>query len=449
MWLVPTPTIRKISCNIFEYKKEFSIAITILSGRQASNHSSHYLRRMEKSLSNQQLTEAANEFGTPLYVYDAEKIESQLNELKSGFAKTNAKFFYACKALANINILKHIKQLGANLDCVSINEVRLGLQAGFLPEQILFTPNCVDFDEIEQGKAFGVHINIDNISILELFGNKYGSAYPVCIRLNPHIMAGGNFKISTGHIDSKFGISIHQLRHIERIVKTTKLDVRGLHMHTGSEIKDIHVFLAGLEVMFEAAHHFPNLEYIDLGSGFKVPYHDDDVRTDVYELGNKVAEAFEVYEKENGKKIEVWFEPGKFLVSEAGYFIVKANVIKQTTATVFVGVNSGFNHLIRPMFYEAYHRIENISNPNGPERIYTVVGNICETDTFAWDRKLNEVREGDYLVFCNAGAYGFEMSSNFNSRQKPAEVLCKNNKMHLIRRRDGFEDLLKNQVEVL
>ena len=262
-------------------------------------------------------------------------------------------------------------------------------------------------------------------------------------------MAGGNFKISTGHIDSKFGISIHQVRHIERIVQSTKLNVTGLHMHTGSEIKDVNVFLQGLDVMFEMATHFPNLEFIDLGSGFKVPYQEGDVQTDVQSLGKKVAEAFAGYEKETGKQLTVWFEPGKYLVSESGYFVVKANVIKQTTATVFVGVNSGFNHLIRPMFYEAYHRIENISNPDGPERIYTVVGNICETDTFAWDRKINEVREGDYLVFYNAGAYGFEMSSNFNSRLKPAEVLVKNGEAHLIRKRDVFEDLLKNQVEVL
>jgi len=404
---------------------------------------------MSQQLSNEQLISVANEYGTPVYVYHAEKIEEQLNSLQTAFKGCRAKFFYACKSLTNINILKLIKQLGANLDCVSINEVQLGLRAGFTPEQILFTPNCVDFEEIEAGKALGVNINIDNISILERFGNKYGGSYPVCIRLNPHIMAGGNFKISTGHIDSKFGISIHQVRHIERIVQSTKLNVTGLHMHTGSEIKDVNVFLQGLDVMFEMATHFPNLGFIDLGSGFKVPYQEGDVQTDVQSLGKKVAEAFADYEKETGKQLTVWFEPGKYLVSESGYFVVKANVIKQTTATVFVGVNSGFNHLIRPMFYEAYHRIENISNPDGPERIYTVVGNICETDTFAWDRKINEVREGDYLVFYNAGAYGFEMSSNFNSRLKPAEVLVKNGEAHLIRKRDVFEDLLKNQVEVL
>ena len=408
-----------------------------------------YSHTMSYSLSPGELSKIADEFGTPVYVYHADKIKEQYEKLNTAFKDCNARFFYACKALSNINILKYLQQLGAGLDCVSINEVKLGLKAGFKPENILFTPNSVDFGEIEEGKAIGVNVNIDNISMLERFGNKYGGSYPICIRFNPHIMGGGNYKISTGHIDSKFGISVHQMRHIERIVKTTKLNVRGIHMHTGSDIKDVQVFLQGLEILFELATHFPDISFIDLGSGFKVPYHDDDVKTDVELMGEKVAEAFNKFSKETGKKVEVWFEPGKFLVSEAGYFIVKANVIKQTTATVFAGVNSGFNHLIRPMFYEAYHRIENISNTNGSERIYTVVGNICETDTFALDRKLHEVREGDYLVFYNAGAYGFEMSSNFNSRLKPAEVMVKDGKPYLIRKADAFDDLLRNQVEVI
>ncbi len=397
-------------------------------------------------LSDETLVQLAQEYGTPLYVYNANQISEQYNKLQSAFKKVNARFFYACKALSNINVLKYIESLGASLDCVSIHEVQLGLKAGFTPDRILFTPNCVDFAEVDEGKKLGVNINIDNISILEQFGSKYKGSYPICIRFNPHIMGGGNYKISTGHIDSKFGISIHQLRHIERVVKTTGLNIEGIHMHTGSDIKDVNVFLQGLEVMFELATHFPNLKFIDLGSGFKVPYQDGDVQTDINLLGEKVAEAFTAYQQETGKELQVWFEPGKFLVSESGYFIVKANVIKQTTATVFVGVNSGFNHLIRPMFYDAYHRIRNISNPKGSDRIYTVVGNICETDTFAWDRTLNEVREGDFLVFYNAGAYGFEMSSNFNSRLKPAEVMLLDGDAKLIRRRDTFEDLLRNQV---
>ncbi len=399
-------------------------------------------------MTDKDLLKIADEFGTPVYVYDVASIKDQYEKLTSSFTK-KTRFFYAAKALTNINILKYVKSLGANLDCVSINEVKLGLKAGFSSDRILFTPNCVDLAEIEEAMEHKVHINIDNISILEQFGNKYGNKYPIFVRINPHIFAGGNYKISTGHIDSKFGISIHQLRHIERIMKSTGVNVEGLHMHTGSEIKDTDVFLQGLEIMFELAEHFPNLKYLDMGSGFKVPYQDGEMETDVKSLGKKVEKALAEYSKESGKNFELWFEPGKFLVSKSGNLVVKANVIKQTTATVFVGVNSGFNHLIRPMFYDSYHIIENISNPKGTERIYTVVGNICETDTFAWDRKIREVREGDLLVFRNAGAYGFEMSSNFNSRLKPAEVLFMDGKAHLIRKRDTFDDLLKNQIEVL
>ncbi len=401
---------------------------------------------MPQNLTHQQLVEIANEFGSPVYVYHAERITEQYDKLMTAFKDSNARFFYACKALTNINVLKHVHSIGASLDCVSISEVKLGLMAGFEPANILYTPNCVDFEEIVAAKDLGVNINIDNISILEQFGSRFGNSYPVCIRLNPHIMAGGNYKISTGHVDSKFGISIHQMRHIERVVKTTKLNVEGIHMHTGSEIKDINVFLLGLDVMLNTIEHFPNLKYLDMGSGFKVPYQPGDSETDVNLLGKKIAQAFEEFENPVVKKLEVWFEPGKYLVSQAGYLVVKTNVIKQTPAALFAGVNSGFNHLIRPMMYDSYHHIENISNPVGAERIYNVVGNICETDTFAYDRKINEIREGDYLTFFNAGAYGFEMSSNFNSRLKPAEVMVKEGKATLIRRADVFEDLLTNQV---
>jgi len=328
-------------------------------------------------ISKEHLLEMAKEYGTPLYIYHREKIEGQYKKLTSAFSESNTRIFYACKALSNINILKIVQRMGAGLDTVSINEVKLGLKAGFSPKQILYTPNCVHFSELDEAKELGVHINIDSISILEQFGNKYGNTYPVMIRLNPHIMAGGNLKISTGHIDSKFGISIHQLRHIQRVVKTTNLNVEGLHMHTGSEIKDMSVFLQALEVMLDLATHFPEIKYLDLGSGFKVPYKEDEKATDVDLLGVKLKEALDAYEKETGKNLEVWFEPGKYLVSESGSFVTRVNVIKQTPATVFAGINTGFNHLIRPMFYDSYHQIVNISNPDGTERIYTVVGNLA------------------------------------------------------------------------
>lgn len=392
------------------------------------------------------LTDVAQEFGTPVYVYNADKIVSQYKRLKNAFNPIDIKIKYACKALNNSAILKLLKNEGSGLDTVSINEVKLGLRAGFTPDQIIFTPNCVGIDEIKEAVELGVHINIDNISILEQFGAIYGNTVPCCIRLNPHIMAGGNSKISTGHIDSKFGISIYQLRHVVRVVKSNNMHINGLHMHTGSDILDAGVFLQGAEILFDAAKDFPDLAFIDFGSGFKVAYKPNDVTTDIEELGQLLGSRFLEFCKEYGRDLELWFEPGKFLVSEAGYFLVKSNVIKQTTATVFVGVDSGLNHLIRPMLYDSYHEIVNISNPDGKQRIYTVVGNICETDTFGWDRKLTEVHEGDILCFKNAGAYGITMASNYNARLKPAEVLIYQGKTHLIRKRETLDDIIVNEV---
>jgi diaminopimelate decarboxylase len=392
------------------------------------------------------LTDVAQEFGTPVYVYNADKIVSQYKRLKNAFNPIDIKIKYACKALNNSAILKLLKNEGSGLDTVSINEVKLGLRAGFNPDQIIFTPNCVGIDEIKEAVELGVHINIDNISILEQFGAIYGNTVPCCIRLNPHIMAGGNNKISTGHIDSKFGISIYQLRHVVRVVKSNNMHINGLHMHTGSDILDAGVFLQGAEILFDAAKDFPDLAFIDFGSGFKVAYKPNDVTTDIEELGQLLGSRFLEFCKEYGRDLELWFEPGKFLVSEAGYFLVKSNVIKQTTATVFVGVDSGLNHLIRPMLYDSYHEIVNISNPDGKQRIYTIVGNICETDTFGWDRKLTEVHEGDILCFKNAGAYGITMASNYNARLKPAEVLIYQGKTHLIRKRETLDDIIVNEV---
>lgn len=401
---------------------------------------------MSKILSKAQLAAIAGEYGTPLYVYDAEKIKEQYNKLITAFKNTDAIFFYACKALTNINILKYIKSLGANVDCSSINEVKMALRAGFTAEKILYTSNGIAFSEIEEAKELGVIINIDSLSNLEKFGKKFGHSYPVGIRLRPNIMAGGHIKISTGHEKSKFGIPVNQINEIMDIVNSLNIHVNDLHIHTGSEIENVDVFVKGIETLFDIIPHFKELNVIDLGGGLKVPYKKGDTETDINLLAQKVNQLFASHPNPGGKHLQVWLEPGKFLVSECGYFITKVNVIKETQGATFVSVDSGFNHFIRPMFYDAYHRIENISNPNGVEKKYSVVGNICETDTFAWDRELNEVREGDYLVFYNAGAYGFQMASNYNSRLRPAEVLVENGKSKLIRQRDTFEDLLKNQI---
>ena len=394
------------------------------------------------------LLKLTDKYQSPLYVYDTEKIISQYKKITSAFSKVKkVKINYAVKALSNINILKVFNKLNSGLDTVSIQEVKLGLLAGFEPHEIIYTPNGVSLQEIEDVAKLGVQINIDNLSILELFGQKHPTI-PVCIRINPHVMAGGNSKISVGHIDSKFGISIHQVPHIKRVVENTGMHINGIHMHTGSDILDIDTFLRASEILFDVAKQFKDIDFVDFGSGFKVPYKKDDISTNIEELGEKLSVRFNQFCKDYGKDITLMFEPGKFLVSEAGYFLAKVNVIKQTTSTVFAGIDSGLNHLIRPMFYNSYHHIENISNPKGRERFYSVVGYICETDTFGSNRRINEISEGDILCFHNAGAYCFSMASNYNSRYKPAEVMIYKGKDYLIRKRETIEDILRNQENI-
>ena len=405
---------------------------------------------MEKILAmkHADLVKIAEQHEGPVYVYDAAKIKAQYSRLTQAFSGVkHLRLHYATKALNTISILKYIQQLGAGLDTVSIQEVQLGLRAGFDPSTIIYTPNGVSLSEIESVAKMGVQINIDNLSILEQFGSKYPDI-PVCIRINPHVMAGGNSNISVGHIDSKFGISIHQIPHLLRITQNTHMRINGIHMHTGSDILDIDVFLHATEILFETAKNFPALEFIDFGSGFKVPYALGDIETNIEESGEKLSEKFNAFCENYGRELTLAFEPGKFLVSQAGYFLTKVNVVKQTTSTVFAQVDSGFNHLIRPMLYGSHHEIVNISNPAGRERFYSVVGYICETDTFGSNRKIAEISEGDILAFHNAGAYCNTMASNYNSRYRPAEVLWINDEAHVIRARENFEDILRNQIEL-
>ncbi|WBX72246.1 diaminopimelate decarboxylase [Tenacibaculum retecalamus] len=399
-------------------------------------------------MNREELLNLANKYGSPLYVYDTEKIIHQYKNITAAFSKVKSlKLNYAVKALSNVNILKVFNTLKSGLDTVSIQEVKLGLHAGFNPKDIIYTPNGVSLQEIEEVAKLGIQINIDNLSILELFGQKHPKV-PVCIRINPHIMAGGNSNISVGHIDSKFGISIHQVPHIKRVVENTGMRINGIHMHTGSDILDIDTFIRASDILFDVAKQFKNIDFIDFGSGFKVPYKKDDISTDIVELGEKLSDRFNKFCKEYGKNVTLMFEPGKFLVSECGYFLAKVNVIKQTTSTVFAGIDSGMNHLLRPMLYNSYHYIENLSNPKGRERFYSIVGYICETDTFGSNRRINEISEEDILCFHNAGAYCYSMASNYNSRFKPAEVMIYKGKDYLIRKRETIEDILRNQEDI-
>lgn len=397
---------------------------------------------------NVDLLEVCRQYGTPLYVYDAEKIIMQIQKLRSAFHHRQVKFKYAAKSLTNQSILKLVGKQGIGLDVVSIQEAQLGLRAGYAPHEIMYTPNCVSFSEVQEAVSLGVRINIDNLSLLEDFGKVYGNSVPCCLRLNPNLMAGGHVKISVGHNRSKFGISALQLEDILRIIDIYQINIDGLHVHTGSDIVDIDIFLSGADLLFQIAFHFPDLQFIDFGSGFKVPYKPGDASTQLMELATRLQDKFDVFCKEYGRPLEMWFEPGKFIVSEAGFLLAHVNVVKKTPGVTFVGLDTGLNHLIRPMMYDAYHGITNLSNPNGRKEIYDIVGYICETDTFASNREISEVRKGDILAILNAGAYGFSMSSNYNSRLRPAEVLIYEGKAKLIRQRETLDDLLKNQIEI-
>jgi len=385
-------------------------------------------------------------YQAPLYNYDSAVNKQKYKRMEAAFDVPRLQLLYACKALSNLSILRLMHSMGAGLDTVSVQEVEMGLMAGFAPKDIVYTPNCVGMDEIAEAVELGVRINVDNISILEQFGQAFPD-YPICLRINPHIMAGLNAKTSVGHIDSKFGISFHQMPLVHRIVQATGLTIEGIHMHTGSGILDAGVFLQGAEILFNIAKDFPDLSYLDFGSGFKVPYRDGDAETDIEDLGTRISERFNRFCADYGRELTLTFEPGKYLVSEAGFFLAQVNVIKQTTSTVFAGIDSGLNHLIRPMLYDAYHEISNVSRPEAKPRFYTVVGYICETDTFGVNRRINEIQEGDILAIHNAGAYCFSMASNYNSRFRPAEVLVHEGEAHLIRKRETMDDLLRGQVE--
>ncbi|MGF7216240.1 diaminopimelate decarboxylase [Spirosoma lacussanchae] len=390
----------------------------------------------------------ADEFGLPLYVYDANKIIEKIGSLRSAFQGVNLKIKYAAKALTNLSILKLMQKQGIDIEVVSVNEARLALLAGFEPGQIMYTPSGNAWPEIQKALEMGLQLNADSLPLLEQIGQTYGSRYPVALRINPSIAEGGTFKIQTGHENSKFGIPNQYRDQILALVEQYQIPVVGLHIHTGSDFKDSNTFLKIADVLFDMAGDYPNLQFIDFGSGFKVAYREGDYYTNLNDLGAKVSAAFRSFCDRYGREVELCFEPGKLLVSESGHLLVGVNVVKENPTRTFVQVNSGLNHLIRPMMYEAYHHILNVSNPAGAERLYDVVGYICETDTFALDRQLPEVRPGDVLSLENAGAYGFSMASNYNLRERPAEVMVYDGKPHLVRQRETFEDMVRGQVDI-
>ena len=387
-------------------------------------------------------------YDSPLYVYDAEIIERQYKKLAMAYKDApRLRINYAMKALSNLSVLSFLHSLGSCVDTVSIEEVKLALKAGYTAHEIGYTPSGVRWSEIEEAVALGVHIHLDSIPLMKKFGEKYGGTVPVGLRMNPHVKAGGNFKISTAHDRSKFGISIHQLNDVLKTMRQTGLKIDGLHQHTGSEIKEASTFLEVAEIIFAAAKHFPDLEHIDLGGGFKTPYKPEDKEVDIMKLGGEITARFNSFCQEYGRDLTLVLEPGKFLVAQCGYLLAQVNVVKHNPTLSFAGIDTGLNHLIRPMMYDAYHEIINVSKtPDTEKHQYNVVGYICETDNFAEDRLLSTIKTGDILAICNVGAYSYSMSSNYNARLRPPEVLIYGGVDYLVRERETMDDLLRGQV---
>ena len=359
--------------------------------------------------------------GTPVYVYDQSIIEAQIGKLKQAFKKLPYEIHYAMKANENPAILNIIKEQQLGIDAVSTNEIKNALKVGFSPDQIIYTPSCPDAKELRFAFDQHIHTHIGATEYFDFILKNYPQKR-IGLRINPGNSIGGNQKIATGHANSKFGIPITQINIIKNYM-ARGLKIDSLHLHTGSDVKNWHDLARSVDAIFDFARHFDELKYIDLGSGFKVKYHQDDVEIDLKSYAEYIQQKIAGYPH----PIKIKFEPGKYLVSEAGVLLVKVNVVKQGFNKKFIGVNSGFHHLIRPMYYDAYHDITNLSHPAPATEKYDIVGVLCEEDTFAHDRLLAPTKKDDILMIKNGGAYAYSMSSEYNLRDKPKEFLIRQN----------------------
>jgi len=393
------------------------------------------------------LLQAARQFGTPLYVYDLDRIRENVSAIQEAFGP-ETEIHYACKALDNLAILREMHKLGCGIDAVSQEELEIALMCGYAPKEINFTPNGAPLSEYIWAHEHGINVHIDNPGILEELG-KYKSGFPVSIRFNPKIRSGGHHKLQVGAEDSKFGLFPEELPHIYEIIEKYKIEVRRIHVHVGSDIKTVDDFLMCWKQAFPLAEKYQDtVRVIDLGGGFGVQYFPDDAILDMQALGEGVRKLREDYSNRTGHEITFLVEPGKSLVGNAGFFLTQVTATKHLEINDIVYLNTGFNHLIRPMYYDARHRIENLTSVAGERKTYKVVGYLCETDTFDPGVDLPLTLRGDILCIHNAGAYAFTMSSNYNSRRRPAEVLVKDGELKLIRRRETLNDILATQQEM-
>lgn len=397
--------------------------------------------------------ELIEKYGSPLYVYNESILRQRCREMVSLVSYPYYNVNYSSKANSNLEILKIIHQEGLHADAISPGEVHVLLKAEFKSNQIFYISNNVSIEEMRFVIEQGILLSVDSLSQLKLFGeiNPGGS---VAVRLNPGIGVGHHKKVITAGEDTKFGINLEYIPQVKEIAKMYDLRIVGVNHHLGSLFMDGDIFIEGAKLLLEAAKEFPNLDFIDIGGGFGIPYHkqDGEPRLELKNFGKKLSRVLETWADEYGKKVEFKIEPGRYIVAECGVVLGKVHTIKNNHNRTYVGTDLGFNVLARPMLYDSYHDIEIYKNKShlteDSLKKVTVVGNICESgDIIAEDRLLPPIGEGDILGIMDAGAYGYAMASNYNNRLRPAEVLIKADGSDiLIRRRDTLDDIMRNFI---
>lgn len=389
------------------------------------------------------------EYGSPLYVYNEKLFRQRCREMKNLISYPNFTVNYSVKANSNLELLKIAREEGLNVDAMSPGEIFIELKAGFKPEQILFISNNVSADEMKFAIDKNITVSVDSLSQLELFG-KINSGGSVAIRFNPGVGAGHHEKVVTGGKETKFGVDPNFIPQVKEILSKYDLKLIGINQHIGSLFMDGSAYIEGIKSILSIAQNFDDLEFVDLGGGFGIPYHkqDNESRLELSSLGEQLDSILNDWVKSYGKKITFKIEPGRYISAECGILLGTVHTIKTNYDNKYIGTDLGFNVLQRPIMYDSHHDIEIYRKsdiPSNKEETVTVVGNICESgDIIAKKRVLPELLEEDILGILDAGAYGHVMSSNYNNRLRPAEVLIKENGEHkLIRRRDTLEDLLR------
>jgi len=397
--------------------------------------------------------ELVEKYGSPLYVYNERILRERCRELKNLVDYPNFSINYSAKANSNMAFLQIVQQEGLNVDAMSPGEIYVELKAGFKPEQIFYISNNVSKEEMQFAIDHNILISVDSLSQLEQYGQINPSG-KVAARFNGGVGAGHHEKVVTGGKKTKFAINPEYIPEFKEILKKYNLKLIGINQHIGSLFMDGDKYIDGVKAILNIAKEFKELEFIDLGGGFGIPYEkqNDQPRLDLKNLGEKLNKIFNNFAKEYGKEITFEIEPGRYISAECGILLGTVHAVKQNGTHKFVGTDLGFNVLARPVMYDSHHDIEvyrqNDDLKSEKEEVITVVGNICESgDIIAKDRILPEICVGDILGIMDAGAYGYAMSSNYNNRLRPAEVFIReNNKVVLTRKRDELEDLTKNFI---